>query len=525
MLFRSLCIAPLVAAAAITLLPLAPARADQFIDQANASYRTIRPDRRSDLVLLPALMKIQPPPASAADPRRAALLPAGASGWDAAEQWAKAAPQRAVLDALANVTSESGEPMAFGQPYGADAVATIPGGIDVIKANLYTDLGAPPMLAAARFLYIPALDEMVSLVNVEATRLAAAGNANDAINLLTNLVYFARQMADREMFAECRWGLQTIIVSLDRIRDVAYVDFRSGKPTLDGAKLQTIMERLRPEGGFVRTARITFPTANRIAIEQVIATAFDPRGGPNQTFGQTMAHLASTDRPLRLFAEAARWDKIAAGHADAQETRSQLDTVYNDYAARWNWDPWDPRNTLTTDFEKMDTARFAVIAALMPDMPSLFNDLQVLRTQLVGTKDSLGVLAFFYDARQFPPTLAAIRPRYVKSLEADPYNFDRANHKEPPLEYFVPIRDETFAAGEDPHPHEMNILTRGGEQNFQVHLDRDQFVLYSVGPNGVKDQARNVYGAPQKDSDGDLLLWPPVTSLVRQRLMESGALK
>lgn len=524
MLARS--IAPFAAVALAVLAPLS-ARADEFINRANDYYKTIQPGRRSDQVLLPLIIKMQPPPASAAVPSKAILLPAGSAGWDAAEQWAKADPQRAVLDALKAVGKERNpsEGMAFGQPYGADALASIPGGVDMIRANLYTDLGDPPMLAAARYLYLPALDNVTCLVNVEATRLAAAGDPNQALQLLTNWLFFARQMADREMFTECRWGMQVMIWTLDRIRDVAYVDSRAEKHSLTSEQILALIERLLPEGGLERTERINFPMGNRIAIEQVIAATFSPRGGPNSTFGQAMARMASTDRPLRLFAEAARWDKIASGHANAADTLSELNTVYNDFAARWAWDPWDPRNSLTTDLEKMDASQYAVIAALMPDMSTLFNDRQVLRTQLVGTKSALGVLAFYYDSHNFPPTLAALRPRYVKTLEADPFNGDRANGKKPPLEYFVPIRDQTFAAGEEPHPHEMNVLTPGGEQNFQVKLGNDQFVVYSVGPNGVKDQARNVYGAPEKNADGDMLLWPPVASLIRQRLVETGALK
>src|SRR5690606_30185508 len=99
-----------------------------------------------------------------------------------------------------------------------------------------------------------------------------------------------------------------------------------------------------------------------------------------------------------------------------------------------------------------------------------------------------------------------------------------ANRKEPPLEYFVPIRDQTFGPREEPGPYEINVVTTAG-QNFQVRIGQDQFVLYSVGPNGIKDYARNVSGEPARGQVGDLLLWPPVTSLIRQRLIETGALR
>ena len=113
----------------------------------------------------------------------------------------------------------------------------------------------------------------------------------------------------------------------------------------------------------------------------------------------------------------------------------------------------------------------------------------------------------------------------MKTIEADPYNSDRARGKVPPLEYFVPIRDQTFGTREDPKPHEMNVIPRGGGLNFQVKIDKDQFIIYSVGPDGAKAWAKDVSGEPERNAVGDLLIWPPITSLMRQRLEEMGQLK
>jgi hypothetical protein len=456
------------------------------------------------------------------------MLPAGTSAWGAAEAWAMNAPQRAILEALDQVTGEENpiEAYAFGQPYGADAAAASPDGIDLIKANLYTDLGDPPMLAGAKFLYLPALDKLACLVHVEATRLGAAGKPDEAMRVLKNWIFFARQIADRQFFAESRWGLRQMIVSFDRVRDIAYQDARSGKHVLTSDQIAKVLDRLKGDG-FLRLDRLLFPGGNRIAAEQVVAQVFTPKNGPNATFGQSMARLASTQRPLRLFAEAARWDKVAQGHANATVTGDELKVVYNDLTARWSWDPWDSRRTLKSDYEKMMepgvAPRYAVLGAVVPDMTMLYNDREVLRTQLIGTRDALAVLAFAFDSRNFPPTLASVRPRYVKALEADPFNPNRANGEQPPLEYFVPGR--SGSGGSEGGTHEMNVILGGGESNFQVQVGGDQFILYSVGPNGTKDFARNVSGEPAKGAIGDLLLWPPVISLTRQNMIETDRLK
>lgn len=517
---------PLAAALVLALCLPAAVRADEYIDQVNQMYSPIRQHKRSDLVLLPVVAKMEPPPSSVSTVEKAMLLPAGSSGWSAAEAWANAEPQRAVLAALHRVVEieDPVEAMAFGQPYGADAVATSAEGVALIRAELYTDLGDPPMLAGARFLYLDALNNVASLAHVEATRLAAEGKPDAAIGVLIDWLFFTRQIADRQFFDEVRWANRMMVRALDRVRDVAYVDFRYGSKSLTPAQISAILERLRNEGGYLRLDRLLFPMGNKAAAEQVVAHTFVPRSGPNPTFGQTMARLAATQRPLRLFAEAARWDQVAAVHGNWFDTSERLNRVYDDMAARWPLDPFDRRNELLTDYEKLNKTRFAVLATTIPDMKVLFNDRQVIQTQLVGTKCALGIVAFYYGAKNFPPDIASIRPRFVKVIEADPFNRDRANGKEPPLEYFVPIRDQRFGPRETPQPHRINVATNMAD-NFQVQVGDDQFVLYSVGPDGAKAWAVDVSGEPVKNAIGDLLLWPPVTSLVRQRLVETGTLK
>lgn len=513
-------------AAALAIVIAVPAAADEYIDQANALYSSIRQAKRSDLILLPVVAKMDRPPAAASDPNKAMLLPTGSAGWDAAEAWANAAPQRAVLAALDQVTKNEDpiDAMAFGQPYGADAMATGPEGIELVRAGLYTDLGDPPMLAGAKFLYLSGLEQVACLVHVEATRLAAEGKPAEAISALIDWLFFARQIADRQYFTECRWGVRMMIDAFERIRDVAYTDFRYGKRELTPSDILAVLERIRAENGFLRLERLMFPMADRLAAEQVVAKTFTPRGGPNATFGQTLARLAATQRPLRLFAEAARWDQAAAAHANWFDTTEQLGRVFSDMSTRWPLDAFDPRNDITSDFEKMNKARFAVLTATIPDATVLLNDRQVLATQAVGTRCALGLTAFYYLNKNFPPDIASIRPRLVKVIEADPFNPNRANGKQPPLEYFVPIRDQRTGPRDTPEPHRINVNARGAA-NFQVRVGDDQFVLYSVGPNKVKEWAENVYGEPAKGAIGDMLLWPPVTSLLRQRLTETGVLK
>lgn len=502
-------------------------RGDEFIDRANGLYAGVPLQRRSDAVLLPVLARMDAPPPEVSSAERAWLLPATSPAFASAAAWAQSQPQRDVLDALDRITREEDpiHAMVFAQPYGAEAVATGSDGMALIRAGLYTDLGDPPLLAGARFLYLEALDRLGMLVHVEATRQAAEGRYDAALDLLMDWVFFGRQMAERAFFQEARWGWRTMATAAERIRDLAYQDFRSPRRQMPAETIAVTLQRLRPEG-YVNFDRVALPRGERIAAEQVIARVFVPRRGPDPAlFAPTMARLSSTRRPLRLFSEAARWEAIIPFHANQFETQDMLAAVYGDFETRWPLDPFDPLMRMVPQYERMPRVTFAVVAAVVPDMMELFNDRQITRTQLVGTRCALGLVGFHLRNRNWPPSIASIRPAWVREIEADPYNPDRARGKQPPLEYFVPVRDTPQNPRGDPVPHEINVVTRNGRYNFQVAVGPDQFVLYSVGPDGSKDWARNVSAEPQRGAIGDLLIWPPVMSLLRQRLIETGEIR
>jgi hypothetical protein len=154
----------------------------------------------------------------------------------------------------------------------------------------------------------------------------------------------------------------------------------------------------------------------------------------------------------------------------------------------------------------------------MDDMTELQALRQQLRAEATGTRTALGVVGYFYQTRNLPPTLSAIRPRWTQELESDPYNPARSGSRRPPLEFFVPERDNLAQGG---GPHEMNVVAH--DSNFSLSLGGDEFVLYSVGPNRQKDWARFVSDDPRAIA-GDYLLWPPVISLLRVDLQQQGLL-
>ncbi len=515
----------IVAGAVCVIGAATPAHADEFVDRVNAVYTDIKPERRSDRLILPLVAKMTPPPVAVADVDRAMMLPSGVAGWSDAAAWAEKPEQRAVLDQVRAIGKQWDQPPAWGfaQPYGAEGVS-----IDLIRAKLYTDLGDPPTLAAAQFLYLDAVQNVEILVHVEATRLAAEGKADEAIRLLVDWGFLARQIADRQFYREFTWGLAALTRSATRIRDVVYTDWRDKKVLAESGKLPVlteVVERLDPEKGDVKTARLRFPVGERAAAEQIIARVYVARGKVDAAaFASTMSALGSTERPLRLFGEASAWQGLAAGQRDWHDVTAELPKLYNDWTSRWDLDPFDRRMDIPFYYASMDQRSMAAISKVIPDMSWLFGARQAFAAEVVGTRGALGVVGFWYANRSLPPTLASIRPRFVNRLDADPFNPDRARGQRPPLEYFVPIRDQPQADRTAAQPHEVHVFIPGGA-NFVRRFRDDQFILYSVGKDGAKNWAARVQNTWELAPGADYLIWPPVISLYRQHLIDSGALK
>ena len=518
-----------VAAVAIGGLA-ATAHADEFVDRVNAPFNDVRDSRRSDPIILGALAGMTPPPAGVDRPRAAALQPASGGVWDQAVEWATAPTQVAVLEALDRVTNEDDirRAMVFAQPYGLAELGSSAEQIAFIEAGLYTDLGDPALLSAARHLYLDAFDQAACLVQVEATRRLAEGDPAGAMGVLADWMYFGRQIADREFYAEKAWAFDAMILAAERIRDVAYVDFRDAD-ALTGAQAIEIIARLADERGPMSVDRIQLPRGDFIGAEQLIASVMAPRGSVRpELFAPTMARLAATQRPLRLFGEAARWEQISMTHVDWFGASDTLASLRSDYEFRWPRSQFDPLLAQPYFAERFVGSELlrdstAVVTRSVPDMRDLFTSRVMLRVELIGTRDALGLVGFHAEHGAYPLDLSGIRPRFVPELEIDPYHPGVATGLRPPLEFFVPVRDtkDRFPAQSTVPPHRISVLVADAP-NVEIRLRDDQFVLFSTGPDGAAPGADEVQNSPDAPSGRDYLLWPPVLSIVRDTLEQAG---
>ncbi len=508
-----------------------PGLAQDAVTQLNRSLEQVTPDRRSETVLLPALAALESPPLVVDRLESARLLAPGMTGWDEALAWVIEPSQQGALDALREVTAERRYERAkvFGQPYGVASLSP-----ETILSGMYTDLGDPPLIAAAHHKYLPKMQELRLLVHVEASRLVGEGRHADAADLLLRLCGLGRQMIDRPLLKESLWGYQTIIDALQRVRDVVYQDFR-GERRMSPAEIVSVIEALR-EDGFLAMSRLRFPEGNRLAARQLIERVYEPRGGAQENvYLSTMVRLGGSERPLRRFAGASRWAGTAQNQADWYEVNDEIERVYSGWSGRWDLNPFDPVLKLPFAIDTVENpGAYAVV--IEPAMVTtdegrrvsgteLFELRKVLKVERVGTRQALAVVGRYYETELFPPQISSVRAQWLGGvLGADAYNENRAGGREPPMEFFVPVRDAYVAdRRDDPEPHRMEVFPGDGT-NFGVTLFDDQFLLYSVGPNGAKDWAERV----SQDRDamlGDYLLWPPVLSLHRAHLVETGQLR
>lgn len=536
----------LALAGVLSLAALAPSTvlAQASVSDANALYRNIRigdgePGARSDLHMIPAIAVMDPAPVGADTPDRARLLQPGMAAWDNAVEWAERPAQQRVLEKLRLVTEEI-DPryaMGYGQPYGQDALMELfeldlPSEVfeAILERGLYTeiDVGGTPLLAAADRSErgVPSVYRWLSpLVHVEAARLYHGGDVIASLRVLSDYVFFARQIADRQMRREKMLGMAMMVEGLERMRDIAYIDFRSNTPQLASQStwepLIRILDRMADRGrdnepGFLELDRLGLPQASWIAARQLARHTLDGNGARSGVFNATMARLGGGDDPLRMLATASTWSVYADRQKPAEEAIREIEDIIGDIRLRWQQD--DPHHSMMRQpftLERVNLQENVPAYITLYGSEGLFNLRRMVRAEIAGTRLALAVVASRHRTGGVARTPASVRPTWLHRLDADPFNPAPGNH---PIQLFVPGRDIRASV------HEINVIVEGAP-NFRRNIAGDEFVLYSVGADGVPNLASRVQNSVSLVQGADYLIWPPVLSLQRLQLDDLGELR
>ncbi len=503
---------------AVLIAPIASAQSTE-LEQVNNAYEALdrRPDLRSDLVLLPLLAKLDEAPDIVIDPMSVCEIPADSTQWQALETWAMGKPQRDALAALDKVTAVQAwrDAYGFGQHYGTEGID-----FEILRAGLYTDLGDPPMLSAARFQCLPPLSKLMSLAHIEATRLLAQDKPADAGKVIISVIYFGRQMVDRVFAQEASWGYDTMSLGLERLRDILYQD-RLGKKLLSDAELREMLKRLSIEddpNAYVSVERAKFPIGNAIAGRQLLSLVYDGSGTMNaDVLARNMGRLVISNHPLRIFSEGAYWREQARTLANKRESLAAVDACDNDWKRRWGLKIWDRHFNAAWAFERLDPQKDSIVIAGVGDRSTIFGKRNRVRVELGGTRVCIAVVGTWRARELPPPVITSIRPSWIVDIDSDPYNWtNRELFSKPPYTYKPARKREEELS--------IAIVNHFGP-NFEAKIPPEFFVLYSLGSDATDQGCKRAQSTTDTVQGADYLLWPPVLSLSRDYKKSVGLLK
>ncbi len=443
-----------------------PRSSEESVDDVNSLLGFVADDERAEDVLFPALADLEAPPGALTDVRRAAMMATNHPSWGVVRGWAQGEAQVAALDAMREIT-EFQTPFLFSFPYGSGASS------EFADVGLSVTFGENNLLAMASFDYLDALDELAMLVHVEATRLAAAGEVGEALDLLVRLTRLGRITLDRVFAQEHYWGYGTMRLALERMRDIAYV-FDESASVDDYADA---VAELDPRD--MALDRLEIPLGEKHAALQMIVETIEFRGEPNpDSFAPTLARMSAAERELRLFSQAARWDAIAENHKGWYETLDMLRGLYDDWLLRWKLSPHESISEMT-EYQRMDKAYFAMLDEVIGDLEPLFAERLRLRLEAAGTRTALAVMAYHKRYDNWPSPLSAVRPRFIDEIDLDPFD-PSESHKVDYLQYFVPVRDFRKNERVDPDPYVIDIVSGGADEAEAALVQQFVAVLQEI---------------------------------------------
>jgi len=518
-------VASAIAAAVAFMLPTASSLADVYVDRINSYLREYDASRFVDTDLRKGLVGMDPNPIATINRHyyELLLIGPGRSGWETAVAWANAQPQRDALAAIERATANTSQRThgVLGLPYGAIAA-----GVDFVADGFYTELGDPPLLARVQLFYLDHITNGLDLVYVEARRLEAEGQIRQAADTALRYVYLARIIAERELFAEVRFGLVHMQVGLELLRDIVYTDSRKQRPTLTATDASELAAALNERTTFLAIDRIRFPRGQRQAGEQLVGTIYTGarREGPDaDRFASVMSLISEPTRPLRRFSARANWQNAASEQATAEVARRNVVNVFEGWANRWTFAMNDPILREQSDFDRIDKKANAVATSVGESGDELFSFRKRLAAELRGTRLAIALHAVTLSSGgSIPPSVSSPQPRFIEEIPDDPYA-RRANMK---FEYYVPSRarradaDDLYRVTVYPR----SPLIPAGDRvfpDFQVPFGPNEYILYSVGPDMERGAARSATQAHPEYRAGDYVLWPPTVAMLRTYLKQT----
>lgn len=434
-------------------------------------------------VLVGPLRALPLPPDEIGGVTAATIWP-GMPGWESVAKWAADNPD------LGAAIRTSATRAKIGLLYGASAVDA--GDVDL---GLYVDIGARDgRTVRPTFPYLQHIRRMSAWVTAEAYRRMEAGQIREGLGLLVDQLFVLRLVADREFLGEKVEAIKQLNESLRVFRGVIYryMDQIPGELLVDIGLHE--LPYLRPD-----RARLFIPEHDRLVCEILLEHAFHERTGTARAdaFPQIFTDLQAENEPLSRFGARRRWEWLQSGHDSLEASRERLGLIYDDWWRRWRADKGSDLGRLIqteqSQFETVNTARFAAIVAAIRDMRELFSLRDELLMQTYGTATAVGLAAYRNERGVYPNQI-----RYTYGLTMN----KRRDHDvwDSELSGFL------YRFSDKKRPLDVGPL--------RVWIPEDMGLLYSVGRNAYDE-----FGVLHlvEEGTGDYILWPPPAELIREQ--------
>jgi len=431
-------------------------------------------------ILFDAYLKLSDPPQEVGAGFNSVTIHPGMENWSAVSSWAESNPD------MNKALIESSTKIIVGLPYGEENVDS-----NYREAGLCVAVGVGGSLRNIEFRYLHAVDVISAYATAEMYRLLEAGQIDDGLKMATAHIFVLRQFCDRQFLEEKEQAIELLIDALSDMRNVFYAYF-------DQISAEWFHRLAMDEIPYVRPdrARLTMPEGDRIVSEALIREGFDSRGTPDpQKFAETFAKVQAEEGALTIFGASKRWSMIALVHGSLEASLDRLTRVYDDWWRRWRVREWDPILDIPTQFERINPIRYAAVIYSMKNIEHLFKMRNQLVANVNGTAMAAGLCGYKKAYNTWPRDIEMTYAQYVlKSSDADPYDHDYGKFK---LRYFDQERAVDTAFG-------------------RIWIPAGEAVFYSVGQNLEDDL---VVEHTDDGAGGDLIIWPPVRAMLREKNM------
>ena len=415
----------------------------------------------------------------------------GMSGWDAVESWASENEhmEAAILDSASRII--------IGLPYGSEH-GDLPARYR--EAGVFAEIGVDDRLHVVDFSYVKTVRAACLWATAESYRLFEDGEPDRAAKLAMAELIVLRKFCDRIFLEEKVTFMRMLGDGLSNFRDMMYTYQDSISPE----KFREIAREWIP---YLRAdpSRLLMPTGDQVVAEALLDELFiSVSGEPDPaSFREILTDIQVEGEPLTRFGASRFWESVAkpevhAGHGDSIE---RLRKIYDDWWRRWRMRAFHPQLNVGTELEKTNPARYAAILLIVRDTQELFHQRDVLWTQINGTAVSAALCGYRNHFGRFP---ASLKMMYAQFL-----------HRTSNLDRFAELEkrsDADWSLFNAPvgHFHYRRIETETALETLdrdRVWIEPGSCILYSVAEDN-KDSR----GSDQKN---DLILWPPVKTLIR----------